>query len=261
MKIPAGTIVVLKSGGPAMTIIEVDRTDGLCSVTWFDPQGVLQRDAFSEAEIVVVGATDWLALRFVRSAPPPQAPEPVERPEPTGREKIDWSTEPHPQHETEPAPFMGLAELKSEGDPIPPSASQKVLDEPTPPPVPKAPSREKTPRRPQGGRARPKGAPNKLTTYESVLGEPQQEPRRVEREKAPAKTLNRAGTTTTEDGYRPPAGTIAKVVEDEDDDKPVFDKGRIGTTGWEKPRGGPSKAELREQLREAVHNTADREPE
>jgi uncharacterized protein YodC (DUF2158 family) len=217
--IPIGTIVILKSGGPAMTIIEMGRTDGFYTAAWFDPQGVLQRDAFAEAEIVVVGAT---AVEI-----PVTPPEPVERPEfATGRKKIDWSTEPYPSR-------AKPAEAKARM-PVPPLPPQKALDAPLPAPVGQAPPREKTPQRPQGGRARPKDV----------------------RARALAGALEG-------EGYRPPPGTIAKVVEDEDeDDKPIFDKTRAGAAGgWEKPQSSPSKAELRDQLRKAVSNTAASEEE
>jgi uncharacterized protein YodC (DUF2158 family) len=251
--IPTGTIVLLKSGGPAMTVMQVDRTDGFYSVVWFDPHGVLQRDAFAEAEIVVVGATaveitdnSRLGIGgalFDKSGINESKVEPVEPPEfATGRKKID-STEPYPKYDND----AGL-------DGIDRGAPEKPASAPAPAPADQDPPREITPQRPQGGRARAKGAPNKLTAYESVYSRPQRKLRKAEREQA-------LGQMLEGEGYRPPPGTIEKVIEDEDD-KPIFDKSKAGIAGgWEKPRPSLSKAELRDQLREAASNTATSEEE
>ena len=58
--------------------------------------------------------------------------------------------------------------------------------------------------------------------------------------------------TLEPDGYRPPPDTIAKVLRDHD--RPVFDRGRIG--GDFERNIGTSKRDLKDQLREAVLNTA-----
>lgn len=70
----------------------------------------------------------------------------------------------------------------------------------------------------------------------------------------------RLGTLDENGGYRPPPGTASHVLEDDRDDRPVFDRGRIGV-GAMKPRdhhaqSPVSKQTLRDQLRDAVANTA-----
>lgn len=50
MKFFIGEIVVLRSGGPAMTVEEV-RPDGVIDVVWFEDR-TLRRDAFLPFELV-----------------------------------------------------------------------------------------------------------------------------------------------------------------------------------------------------------------
>lgn len=76
------------------------------------------------------------------------------------------------------------------------------------------------------------------------------------------KTRPRQASGTLEPtGYRPPVGTIAAVLRDELDARPVMD--RAGKFAAEKPYEAPkrsSKATLEDILREAVQNTAKMAP-
>lgn len=62
------------------------------------------------------------------------------------------------------------------------------------------------------------------------------------------------------EGYRYPPDTIERVLEDDDDAGPVFDRGHIpsGTKAWEPPRD--SKRALLDEARRAVENTAKMTP-
>jgi hypothetical protein len=62
-------------------------------------------------------------------------------------------------------------------------------------------------------------------------------------------------TQADPDGYRPPKGTIAKVI-DNDDEKPIFDKGTVAERAAWRQESSLSKADLRDQLRSAAANTA-----
>jgi uncharacterized protein YodC (DUF2158 family) len=48
---PNGAVVILKSGGPAMTVM-ARRDDGLYEVNWFNNKDELKRGAFAEVELV-----------------------------------------------------------------------------------------------------------------------------------------------------------------------------------------------------------------
>ena len=52
MPFSIGDLVVLKSGGPTMTVWEVDRGDAPIYRTCWFVGGILHRDAFSEPELV-----------------------------------------------------------------------------------------------------------------------------------------------------------------------------------------------------------------
>lgn len=52
MRLPVGTVVYLKVGGPAMVTNDL-RLDEVVSCEWFDRDGHLQRDAFDLACLVI----------------------------------------------------------------------------------------------------------------------------------------------------------------------------------------------------------------
>lgn len=78
--------------------------------------------------------------------------------------------------------------------------------------------------------------------------------RRMEIEKAKAPEYRAAPPE-----YRPPAGTAARVLADDDDEGPIFDVGGVAAVGFkrrEAARRGMSKAEMEADLRAAVERTA-----
>lgn len=60
-------------------------------------------------------------------------------------------------------------------------------------------------------------------------------------------------------GYRGPADLMRQVLED-DDDRPIFDRGSLGGRKPPKPPAVKSKREMMEDLAQAVRNTAARSP-
>jgi uncharacterized protein YodC (DUF2158 family) len=70
--IPKGAIVILKSGGPAMTVIAPQRA-GMLDTVWFDGATPC-RNAFEEADLVVVHTPS----PAIETTTPP---EPIEPPE------------------------------------------------------------------------------------------------------------------------------------------------------------------------------------
>jgi len=77
-----------------------------------------------------------------------------------------------------------------------------------------------------------------------------------------AKTFGQGSGRLEPNGHRPPSGTIAKAIVDElDDDRPVFDRG--GQFAERRPYEKPvmSKRDIQEELRRAVANTKPRADE
>ena len=64
MKFSKGDVVVLKSGGPKMTIFDVDGDSHTCR--WFNTSGAWKRENFSDSELVP--ETDVGETKFAISA-------------------------------------------------------------------------------------------------------------------------------------------------------------------------------------------------
>jgi len=54
MTLKIGDIVILRSGGPIMTIIDVNGPDGIINVVWFTDNKELQKDAFTTTELIKI---------------------------------------------------------------------------------------------------------------------------------------------------------------------------------------------------------------
>lgn len=64
---PPGSVVRLKSGGPAMVVEQpqiVLISDKPVHCCWFDREGLLRRDSFDEAVLEVVGQVEWTRSNY-----------------------------------------------------------------------------------------------------------------------------------------------------------------------------------------------------
>jgi uncharacterized protein YodC (DUF2158 family) len=71
-RVKAGDVVRLKSGGPKMTVVEVDVDGRVAICTWFDADGKLQGDRFP-VEILRKAEPPSLGLQ----QPPPGIDSPI----------------------------------------------------------------------------------------------------------------------------------------------------------------------------------------
>lgn len=71
----------------------------------------------------------------------------------------------------------------------------------------------------------------------------------------------RLGTRDADGGYRPPPGTVETVLDDDNDGRPIFDRGRIGGERPRYPQPPSGKRDMYAELRQAVLNTKKMSPE